>query len=226
MFNTVFKRPDTVETYNSAPLTDEWLSFLHHIRDCGNGKSSLRCHARSQLRLVRLLEMTGRQSVSVARIETALHSATGKSGFPRQTSADTIRTFVANAVRWMRFLGWLEEPESVRHPHAAEVDAWVDWMHLDRGFSQSTIDRSRKVVDAFFNRLAPSGTLLSAITISDIDRVFAAWHAESQLCRSTRNVYARITRAFFRFAESRNLCRYRHNHCDVTLANCLQKNSD
>ena len=206
MFNKLFKRPDTVETYNSAPLTDERLSFLHHLRDCGYEKSSLRNHACSQLRLARLLEMTGRQAVSVARIETALHSATGGSGFPRQASARTIRNFVSNAVRWMRFLGWLEEPEAVRHPHAAEVDAWVDWMHQNRGLSQTTIDRSRKVVDAFFDRLAPSGTLLSAITITDIDQVFAAWHAESQLCRRTRNLHARITRAFFRFAESRGLC--------------------
>ena len=82
MFNKLFKRPDTVETYNSAPLTDERLSFLHHLRDCGYEKSSLRNHACSQLRLARLLEMTGRQAVSVARIETALHSATGGSGFP------------------------------------------------------------------------------------------------------------------------------------------------
>ena len=38
MFNKLFKRPDTVETYNSAPLTDERLSFLHHLRDCGYEK--------------------------------------------------------------------------------------------------------------------------------------------------------------------------------------------
>ena len=126
MFNTLFKCPDTVETYNSAPLTNERLSFLHHLRDCGYGEAILRRHACNQLRLVRLLEMTGRQSVSVARIETTIHSATGGSGFPRQASAHAIRNFVASAVRWMRFLGWLEEPEAVRHPHAAEVDAWLD----------------------------------------------------------------------------------------------------
>ena len=206
MFNTLFKRPDAVETYNSAPLTDERLSFLHHLRETGSRGSTLRHHACSQLRLVRLLEMTGRQSVSVARIETALHSATGGSGFPRQASAGTIRNFVANAVRWIRFLGWLEEPEVIRHPHAAEVDAWADWMCQDRGLSQTTIGGYHKIVDTFFDRLAPSGTLLSAITIADIDRVFAAWHTESQLCRRTRNIYAQRTRAFFRFAESRGLC--------------------
>jgi len=55
--------------------------------------------------------------------QTAIHSATDGSGFPRQASAGAIRNFVANAVCWMRFLRWLEEPEAARHPHADEVDA-------------------------------------------------------------------------------------------------------
>ena len=206
MFEKLFRRPDTVEAYSSAPLADERLSFLHHLRASGARTVTLRHHACSQLRLIRLLELTEAQSVSVVRIEAAVRSAEGGSVFPGQASASVIRAFVGHAVRWMRFLGRLEEPEAVRHPHAAEFDAWVDWMRRDRGLSQATVGALRRVVEAFFDRLAPTGTALSAITISDIDRTFAAWHAERQFGRRTRNIYARRLRAFFRFAESRGLC--------------------
>ena len=206
MFDKLFKRPDTVETYSSAPLANERLSFLHHLRESGAGAISLRQHACSQLRLVRLLDLTDRAPVGVARIEAAVRSAAGGSGFPQQASASAIRAFVGAVVRWMRFLGRLQEPEELRHPHTAEVDAWLDWMRRDRGLSEATVSARRQVVEAFFDRLAPSGTFLSAITISDIDRTFAAWHAERQFGRRTRSLYARRLRAFFRFAESRGWC--------------------
>ena len=206
MFDNLFKCPDTIEAYSSAPLADERLSFLHHLRESGSGTTSLRHHACSQLRLVRLLELTDDQSVSVVRIEAAVRSAGGGSGFPRQASASVIKVFVADAVRWMRFLGRLEEPGAVRHSHAVELDVWVDWMRRDRGLSQTTVGALRRVVEDFFDRLAPGGTVLSAITISDIDRTCAAWYAERQLGRRTRNIYARRLRAFFLFAESRGLC--------------------
>ena len=206
MFDKLFKRPDTVEAYSSAPLANERLSFLHHLREFGAGAISLRQHACSQLRLVRLLDLTDRAPVGVAQIEAAVRSAAGGSGFPQQASASAIRAFVGDVVRWMRFLGRLQEPEELRHPHTAEVDAWLDWMRRDRGLSEATVSARRQVVEAFFDRLAPSGIFPSAITISDIDRTFAAWHAERQFGRRTRSLYARRLRAFFRFAESRGWC--------------------
>ncbi len=93
MFDNLFKCPDTIEAYSSAPLADERLSFLHHLRESGSGTTSLRHHACSQLRLVRLLELTDDQSVSVVRIEAAVRSAGGGSGFPRQASASVIKVF-------------------------------------------------------------------------------------------------------------------------------------
>ena len=192
MFDKLFKRPDTVEAYSSAPLANERLNFLHHLRESGAGAISLRQHACSQLRLVRLLDLTDRAPVGVAQTEAAVRSAAGGSGFPQQASASAIRAFVGDVVRWMRFLGRLQEPEELRHPHSAEVDAWLDWMCRDRGLSEATASARRHVVEAFFDRLAPSGTFLSAITISDIDRTFAAWHAERQFGRRTRSLYARV----------------------------------
>ena len=38
MFDNLFKCPDTIEAYSSAPLADERLSFLHHLRESGSGQ--------------------------------------------------------------------------------------------------------------------------------------------------------------------------------------------
>ena len=57
--------------------------------------------------------------------------------------------FVTHTVRWLRLLGWLDSPEEVRHPHVAEVSAFVDWMRRERGLSEHTIKSRRHLADEF-----------------------------------------------------------------------------
>ena len=126
MFDKLFKRPDTVEVYSSAPLANERLSFLHHLRESGSGATSLRHYACSQLRLVRLLDLTDRAPVwrCSDRGRNPVRLRADPRFLPQQASAKAVRAFVGDAVRWMRFLGRLQEPEELRHPMPTKVDAW------------------------------------------------------------------------------------------------------
>ena len=200
--NAVRSRP----TIPHRMLTNDRTSFGTSQKS-GARISALQQHAYDGLRLVRILDLSGGEPVSAARIEAAVHSAAGGSGFPAPASPKAIKAFVHHAVQWMRFLGRFEEPALLRHPHAAKVDTWVDWMLQECGLSVKTVRCRRQAADAFFDGLALNGIALSGITSADIDRVFATWHAERRFARSTRHHYAQCLSVSFRFAEDRLRCR-------------------
>ena len=108
-------------------------------------------------------------------------------------------------MRWLRFLGQLEEREKPpRHPHTAEVAAFAAWA---RGYAEVTVESCCEVTDLFFDFLAESNTPLGSVTIVDVDRAIAARSARAELKRRTIDNYARRLRMFFRFAEDRRWCR-------------------
>ena len=208
MFEELFTRSKTIEEYQTAPLADERLRYIVHCSERGARRSTLRRTAVHQLALVRLLDLHEGDRVSLARIHAAARewSGPGVHWYGRRASAEATTRFVGHAIRWLRFLGWLDEPEKARHPHAAEVAAYVLWMREERGFSEETIKGCCVAVDGFFDRLAAENILLAAIRITDIDRVIAAWHARKDYSRVTIRDYVERLRAFFRFAEDRRWC--------------------
>ena len=109
--------------------------------------------------------------------------------------------------RWLRFLGWLEEPVRDAHPHARQVEACAAWMRDDRGLSEATIGNCRYESDRFFVWAAGRNLSLADIAIGDIDEYLAARIAAGGLRRNTARASAGRLRGFFRFAEARNWCR-------------------
>ena len=53
----------------------------------------------------------------------------------RAASPKARTRFVSRGIQWLRFLGWLDEPEDERHPHGAEVAIFEKWLREERGLS-------------------------------------------------------------------------------------------
>ena len=124
MWEELFRHPPSLGRYRSAPLAEERLKYLRHLRDGGFRPNTLRKRAANLLRLVGLLDLTGRRVVSVREVEEAARewSRPGILRSQRPASVGFRAVFVANSVRWLRFLGRLEERgKPPRHPHTAEV---------------------------------------------------------------------------------------------------------
>ena len=210
MWEELFRHPPSLERHRSAPLAKERLKYLQHLRDEGFGPSALRRHAADLLRLVGLLDLTGRRVVSVREVEEAARewSRPGILRFHRLASAQVRVCFVANSVRWLRFVGWLEERgKPPRHPHTAEIAAFAAWARRERGYAEATVESCCEVTDRFFAFLAESNTALGSVTIVDVDRAIAAKSARAELSRRTIENYAIRLKMFFRFAEDRGWCR-------------------
>ena len=211
MFEELFVHRGSIENHRAAPLLEARLMYLRHLQDAGFSRKTLRRKAANLTRLVSLLDYRQGDKVTVSQIRAAAEEW-DRPGilryYQRPASPDTKATFVGDAIQWLRFLGWLEEPaKPERHPYTAEVAAFAAWAHEERGYSEGSIESQCASADHFFILLAKTDTPLASIGIADIDRAIAAKSARRRISQATIRGFVGHLRAFFRFAESQGWCR-------------------
>lgn len=208
MFEDLFVDRRTIANLWSAPLLEERLRYLRHCAQSGARPTTLRRIAAVQTSLVRLLDLSEAERVSVPRIEAVARQWAQRGGcrlLDHCVRPETRRCFVGRALRWLRFAGLLEEPCKVRHAHTEEVAVFGAWMRTERGCSEETISGCQRTVDRFFDRLGERGVALDSVGIADVDRAVTRWHARGCSRRTVRG-YAQRLRTFLRFAERRGWC--------------------
>ena len=196
MFEQLFTQPGAIERYQAAPLASDRLKYLIHCAQSGVGRNMLRKIAVSQLHLVHLLSLKENEEVRVSRVEAAARewSRPRVRRYSRPASHKATAEFTGRSVRWLSFLGWLEEPKKRRHPHSAEVAAYAAWMREERGLSEETIRGCCVAADEFFDWLAASDIPLASVTITDIDQANAAKNARKAYSRVTIRTHAQRLR--------------------------------
>ena len=145
MFEILYKDPATIERYRLAPLLEDRERYLCAVVASGVVGDVARRVARAQLALMDLLNLPDADiPVGLATVETAVQ------GWCRNVPAVSAADFRRHAFRWLRFLGWLEEPVRDAHPHARQVEAFAAWMRDDRGLSEATISNCCYESDRLF----------------------------------------------------------------------------
>jgi len=152
MFEEIFF-PKTAEKYRAGPLAEQRERYLVHLAGLGSTRRSLRKCASDQLSLVRLLNLRGDDQVSIHRIEAAAIIWSGPQGrrCKRPAPSKARARFVSRGVQWLRFLGWLDEPERERHPHHVEVAIFEKWLREERGLSDATTQSYCHAADHFLS---------------------------------------------------------------------------
>jgi site-specific recombinase XerD len=147
----------------------------------------LRKCANDQLSLVHLLNLNEGGRVRLSQIEavTAIWSQPKARRCDRSASPKARTKFVSRGIQWLRFLGWLDEPEREHHPHHVEVAIFEKWLRQERGLCTTTIQDYCRATDYFI----------------------AAEHKRGAWSRRTIHDYAQRLRKFFQFAEARGWCR-------------------
>ena len=202
MFETLYKDPATIAKYRLAPLLEDRERYLRAVVASRVVGDIARRVARTQLVLMELLNLPDADiPVRLATMETAVQAWCRN--VPEVSAAD----FRRYAFRWLRFLGWLDEPVLDAHPHSRQVAAFAAWTRDDRGLSEATPSNCCYESDRFFARAARRNLMLADITIGDVDEYLAARIADGGLRRTSARAAARCLRSFFRFAETRNWCR-------------------
>jgi integrase/recombinase XerD len=208
MFEAIFF-PQTAARYRAAPLSEPRAQYLRHLNELGARRTTLRKNANDQLSLVRLLDLRDGDRVSVPQIEAAaaLWALPRGHRYAGTASSKAKAHFVSHAIQWLRFLGWLDEPEHQRHLYGAEVAIFEKWLRQERGLSTATIQTYCATTNHFFCQLSGKDVPLNDIRITDIDDVIAAEHRRGTWSRRTKHDYAQRLKAFFKFAEASGWCR-------------------
>ena len=95
----------------------------------------------------------------------------------RQIALDQVRLLHVldlRVTRWLRYLGWLDEPEEDRHPYSVELGAFEEWMCTERGHAEGTISNRLRSAKEFLDWLAARGKRFASVQVSDIDGAIEA----------------------------------------------------
>jgi len=205
MLESLFSRLSVIARYRSAPLLNERLQYLARCEEIGIKPETLCKIASHQLNLVRALDLRdGHDDLNLRKIAAWYRQWFFPDGHASRPRAH--RRSFRHAERWLRFLGWLDEPKAACHAHTREVAAFAAHMSGERGWSDATIEGCRQTVNRFFVWLDETSVDLASVTIAMIDQVIAHYHARGY-CRSTMHLYAQQLRWFFRFAEQQSWCK-------------------
>ena len=203
MFELLFTRPSAIARYRCAPLLNERLAYLARCEQVGIKPSTLRRIASHQLNLVRTFDLRGDEGLNPGKIAAGVRQWSLPE--ERLSQPRARRRFFSDAERWLRFLGWLEEPEGACHTHTREVTTFAARMSGERGWSDATVEGCCATLNRFFVWLDERGVDLASVGITMIDEVIARYRARGY-SRSTIHLYAQQLRAFFRFAEQQGWC--------------------
>ena len=210
MFEELFTKPYNIERYRAAPLVEPRERYLRHLAESGARRLTLRQIARDQVRLLQVLDLREDEKVTVARIQATapdwFHARLHRIGRRPPTTRKSTKRSLRRVIRWLRFLGWLDEPEEARHPYSAELVAFEEWMRAERGYAEGTISNNLHSATEFLDWLIAGGQRLQSARITDIDAAIEAKTARGHCSRRTIRGYAERLRAFFRFAENRGWC--------------------
>ncbi len=210
MFEELFTKTSTIERYEAAPLAEQRQRYLRHLAESGANRLTLRQIANDQLRLLHILDLSEGEKVSVAQIEATAPdwncSRRYRIGRRPRASRKSIKRSLSRVTRWLRFLGWLDEPEEDRHPYSVEIGAFEEWMRAERGYAEGTIDGMLRSATEFLDGLAASGKQLEALRTADVDTAIETKKARRHYSRVTIRIHAGYVRAFVRFAEDRGWC--------------------
>ena len=149
--------------------------------------ATLRAIAAHQVNLVRVLDLKEGDCVGVRRIEAGIRQWSLRGGRGSRLAARPLsgRRLFHHAERWLRFLGWLEEPEAVCHAHAREVAVFAARMRSERGWSDATIEGCCRTADRFFDWLDERGVDLESVGIGMIDEAVARYRSRGFSSSST-----------------------------------------
>ena len=202
MFEKLYKNPATITKYRCASLLEEREQYLRFIVASGMAGDVVRRVVRTQIALAALLNLPDADiPIRLATVETAVDA------YCRSIPEVSAANFRRYAFRWLRFLGWLEEPVRNLHPHARHVEAYAVWMRDVRGLAETTISNRCYMSNRFFVWSSGRNLVLADIRVGDVDAYLAMRIAAGRLRRTSAHTLAESLRSFFRFAEMQNWCR-------------------
>lgn len=207
MFERLAKRSAALRRYRAAPYAQEREQFLIHLQERGCGLARLKQINWLLLAVAECVRLD--QGVTYSPNQLSTFAKSWIRNRPDRGASDKSlhvmeMDFLFVATRWMDFLGRLVVVVPPR-PYATELDAFLHYLEVERGFAETTINNRRKSLQPFFSWLNEQSLSMSHIHINDIT-AYQIHCAQKGWKRTTISFHAQALRGFIRYAGSQGWC--------------------
>jgi site-specific recombinase XerD len=203
MHAELFNRPTALARYRAGLHFEAREHYLRRLRSEGYSHSTLQ---RIAWVLLIVAEAACRQggSVSAVQLETLISRRIRLSSGrrPSEHTASMIRHFGAD---WLRSIGALAAEPAPPVRFARELDAFTEYMRIERGLSLVTIATCNERMRWFFASLSSRARSLADVSIEHID-AYLEGAARAGWSRSSLHALGGSLRSFFRYASQRGWC--------------------
>lgn len=207
MFTQFVKTSRALKRYRNGPFAEERQQFLTYLGQRGYRKIRLTGISILLLAIAQRLQISIRKRVTKAEVcaaaEIWMKERRQRSSLPH-TLVLAKTDFISTACKWLRFLGWLDEPQPAL-PFANELERFAQHLRDDRGLADATIHGRRVYLESFFRWLAARGRVIATVTAKEISEYFSAQEFRAWN-RITVAHLADSLRSFFRYAASQSWC--------------------
>jgi integrase/recombinase XerD len=203
MFDQLFHQPSVIARHRNAPFAEDRERYLAYCAQRGDSPATLLGKARVLLHVARTLSGYPDLHLTLNQVRAAAEGrqAPDHPGRPVRKSRWVIRQFINVAGAWLRQLGYLRCPVNPI-PFHLELEAYAQWAHHERGFSETTIQARRRAIAQFLRWYGGRGQALAALRVTDID-AYLTQGVERGWRRATVYGVAEGLRAFCRFGADR-----------------------
>ena len=207
MFDQLFTCARAIARHRDGPSHQLRLSYLEHLSKHGMCQQRLRDVAARIYKLSVSMDLEATEKVSMKDLETfADEWAYRENPYATLRSPRGPRKEMLCVTKmWMRFLGRLVDPNTVRCPHVEKIVEFKRYMAEERGLAATTIVTRDWYLKRFFIKLG-FGTYaldrLSPTHVTDALRMLG----EQGWTRGGVQQFATALKAFFTFAESNGWC--------------------
>lgn len=203
MHDELFKRPTVLARYRAGPHFEARERYLRRLQSEGYSFSALERIAWVLLIVAQAAHRQG-ADIRVAKPETVLGRPIRLSNgrLPSAHTAGLLRRFGAD---WLRSIGAPPAEAAQLARFTRELEAFTEYMRVERGLSPVTIATRNERMRWFFESLPSRARSLGDVSIDQID-AYLEGEARRGWSRSSLHALGSSLRSFFRYAAQQGWC--------------------
>jgi len=208
VFECIFRRKSAILHHLDAPLLKERDAYLQYQLQRGRRPKTLADTSELLLHVIRVMKIEEPRAVRMAEIRQASESWVQENlkhrlNRPNKTSA---RRFVSVARAWFRFQGLFLKASPAVSRFDCTLSEFNRALTCEMNYLPNTAKSISRSLGRFLAWTTQGKSSLDSISLQDIDSYLDEGRALGWQPR-TLVMYCQALRIFFKFAESRNLCK-------------------
>jgi site-specific recombinase XerD len=209
IFEWLFKAPAALRRQTTAPLYNERLAFLTHMKERHRTHNTIHAMATHLLHINRTLGFSKEMRVltieelRITGLAWAQYTGPLRKRVPGKWSYEV---FMRIARGWLRFNNCLEEPRKKRI-YEKQLEDFEETLRHRFGLATSTIEVRSRHVSGFLNWISSRGTAIRYVNVGHVERYLDTQKAKGWAL-PTLALAARSLQKFFLHAEGRGWAKH------------------